>query len=99
MEFSEHKKTAHTTTFVHQVPGGKSTISLGGGYGEDKEDKNAISGKIGAGGVASTAVPQPKSEEEEKKDEETKEEAKPASVVAAGARPVAASGAVGATQQ
>ena len=96
MEHSKHG-TGTTSVVVHHQPGGKSTFSLGGGYGEDKDEKK-MTGKIGAISTAPTAVPQAKAEEEEeKKDEEVKDGAKPAttSAVAAGTRP---GGAVGATQ-
>lgn len=97
MEFSNHGKGI-TSVVVHHQPGGASSFSLGGGYGEDKTEKK-MTGKIG-GPVAAAAIPQAKpAEEEEKKDEECKDE-KPAttSAVAAGTKPIG-SGAVGATQQ
>ena len=99
MEHSKHG-TGTTSVVVHHQPGGKSTFSLGGGYGEDKDEKK-MTGKIGAA-TPVTAVPQPKpEEEEEKKDEEVKDGAKPAttSAVAAGTRPGGAVGATQATQQ
>lgn len=83
MEFSKHG-SGTTSVVVHNAPGGKSSIQLGGGYGVDKDEK-PIAGKIGAG--AATVPTATKPEEEEKKDEETKEEQQAQPVVAAGARP------------
>lgn len=44
MEHSKHGQGT-TSVVVHHRPGGQATIQLGGGYGEDKEDK--MTGKIG----------------------------------------------------
>ena len=68
MEHSKHN-AGTTSVVVHHKPGGASTLSLGGGYGVDK-DETKLTGKIGA-----ATVPKPKpaeEEEEEKKEEESK---------------------------
>lgn len=54
MEFSNHGKGI-TSVVVHHQPGGASSFSLGGGYGEDKTEKK-MTGKIG-GPVAAAAIP------------------------------------------
>ena len=55
MEFSKHSQGT-TSIGVQQRPGGASTIQLGGGYGDDKKDKDTIAGKIGAGASVPTAT-------------------------------------------
>lgn len=56
-----------TTVKVHAPPGGKTSISLFGGYGDDSPKAK----KAQPAAAAAVAVPE---EEEEKKDEQPKEE-------------------------
>ena len=85
MEFSKNGKGT-TSVVVHNAPGGKSSIQIGGGYGVDKDEK-PIAGKIGAGSATVPTATKP-TEEEEKKDEESKEGVQDAKgVVAAGTKP------------
>ena len=88
MEFSKHGQGT-TSVVVHNAPGGKSSIQIGGGYGVDKDEK-PIAGKIGVATVPKATKP----EEEEKKDEEVKEAQQAQPVVAAGTK---AGGAAAAT--
>lgn len=46
MEFSKHSQGT-TSVVVHHKPGGASSISLTGGYGDDKDDK--VTAKPGQG--------------------------------------------------
>jgi len=81
MEFSKHGQGT-TSVVVHNAPGGRSTIQLGGGYGVDKDEK-PIAGKIGVATVPTATKPE---DEEEKKDEEVKDAKQAQPSVAAGAR-------------